>query len=72
MALLPLVRLLLVLISASFFFFTAMAQDIAATNDDPGSGPEFDLDLATPMSEKSYKVDPLTDHSTVTVSYFSC
>ncbi|KAL8707231.1 MAG: hypothetical protein Q9225_007800 [Loekoesia sp. 1 TL-2023] len=63
MALLPPVRLLPVLIFASYFFFTAIAQDIAATNDDPGSGPEFDLALVTPMSKKSYKVDPLTDHS---------
>ena len=56
------------LLAFVYFSSAAMAQDLQATNNNPGNGPDFDLDLTTPMSEKSYKVDPLTDHSSVTVS----
>ncbi|KAL8826033.1 MAG: hypothetical protein Q9170_007565 [Blastenia crenularia] len=61
-----LARSLLALIYTSTFFSSAIAQDLRATDNPTANGPQFHLDLKTEMSEKSYKVEPLTDYSSVT------
>ncbi|KAL9026932.1 MAG: hypothetical protein Q9196_004475 [Gyalolechia fulgens] len=39
------------------------AQDLMATSNMPDTGHHFELAFNAPMNRKTYKVDPLTDHS---------
>lgn len=63
-------RAFLPFILVLFLSHNVVAQTITATNDQSSTGPEYELNINYPMSEKSYKVDPLTDRSTVTVGVF--
>ncbi|KAL8960284.1 MAG: hypothetical protein Q9193_002990 [Seirophora villosa] len=59
-------RAFLPLILVLFLSHNVLAQTITATNDQSSAGPEYELNINNPMSEKSYILDPLTDRSTVT------
>ncbi|KAL8646840.1 MAG: hypothetical protein Q9210_005905 [Variospora velana] len=58
-------RLIFSLVLFSLLSLNAMAQTITATDDQSSTGPEYELNINFPMSEKSYKVNPLTDRSTI-------
>ncbi|KAL9602776.1 MAG: hypothetical protein Q9219_001619 [cf. Caloplaca sp. 3 TL-2023] len=70
-ALRPAKRTLLTTICFSSLLLTAVAQNLLPSNDPPRGGDPFDLRLTTLMSEKSYKLNPLTDHSTETKATLS-
>lgn len=62
-------RASLTLISLSLLLLHAMAGSLTASNDQSFNGPGFDLTVqASLMSKNVYSVDPLTDHSKITVS----
>ena len=52
-------------------YLTAMALEIAATNDRPSGNREFDLSIETEMSDRTYQMDYLTDQSGQLVSQAS-
>lgn len=72
MASLLILRPLLALICCFSLFSAIMAQDVLdahdlrATNNAPDTGDDFELNFNVPVAEKTYKVAPLTDHSSVT------
>ncbi|KAI4143583.1 MAG: hypothetical protein LQ341_002883 [Variospora aurantia] len=59
-------RLIFSLVLFSLLSLNAMAMQIIATDDLSSTGPEYELNINFPMSEKSYKLDHLTDRSTIT------
>lgn len=63
-------RVMFSLVCFSLLSLNAMAMEIIATDDQSSTGPEYELNINFPMSEKSYRVDHLTDRSTITVRFF--